>query len=119
MIVCVLIKKLGQALQIIPWISLGGFHIFPHISPERKDHVKNNRRTHRQQGSVHKILADPAGGDAHTGADSRTDPKGIPLYKAFEFVHTSNLKNCSRTYNISLLTSLFFRKFAALEKCAD
>jgi hypothetical protein len=65
----------------------------PHISPEAKYHVKNDRRTHGKQGSVNKILADPGCRNAHPVADRRTNAKRIPLNKTFEFVHSANLKN--------------------------
>jgi hypothetical protein len=75
-------------LQIIPGISLGGPDIPPHIAPESQHHIDNNRGAHRKERSVHKVLPDPAGGNTHPVADGRTNAKGIPFNKAFEFVHT-------------------------------
>jgi hypothetical protein len=48
-------------LQIIPRIPFGRNHILPHIPPESQHHVDNNGRTHRKDGSVHKILPDLTG----------------------------------------------------------
>jgi hypothetical protein len=68
-------------------------HVIPHISPESQHEVNNDRGAHRQQGSVDKIKPDPAGSNSHPVANGRTNTKRIPLHKAFEFVHTINLKN--------------------------
>jgi len=81
------------SLQIIPGISLRRLHVIPHISPESQHEVNNNRGAHRQQRGVNKVQPDPAGSDAHPVANGRTNTKGIPLHKTFEFVHTINLKN--------------------------
>jgi hypothetical protein len=42
-------------------------------------------------------LPDAAGSDTHPVANGRTNAKGIPFNKAFEFVHTANLKNLWQT----------------------
>jgi hypothetical protein len=77
-----------NGLEIVPGISLCGQYVSPHISPKSKDHINDDRGTHRQEGCIDKILPDAAGGDTHAIADSRTNAKGIPFNKAFEFVHT-------------------------------
>ena len=82
-----------HSLQVIPWISLSRFHIIPHISPESQHEIDNNRGAHRQQRGIDKIEPDTAGSNSHTVTDGRTNTKGIPLHKTFEFVHTINLKN--------------------------
>ncbi len=76
------------SLQIIPRIPLGSPYIPAHIAPESQHHVNNNRRAHRQQRGVHKVLSYLAGRDTHPVADGRTNAKCVPLNKAFEFVHT-------------------------------
>ena len=58
------------ASQIIPRISLRCPHILSHISPESQYQVNNNRRAHRKDGSVHKILPDLAGRYSHPVANS-------------------------------------------------
>ena len=78
---------LRGCLKIIPGISLRRTDITTHIPPESEDHVNNDRGTHRQNRGVHKVLPDLTGSNAHPVADGRTNAKGIPFQKAFEFVH--------------------------------
>ena len=103
-----------HSLQIIPRISFCCPHILPHIAPESQYHVNNNRGAHCKYRSIHKVLTDLAGSNPHPVADGRTNAKGIPLQKAFEFVHIANLENLGQQCNIELSRQLFFRTFAAL-----
>jgi hypothetical protein len=88
--------RINNYLQIIPGIPLRCPHILPHIPPESKHHIDNNRGTHCKDGGIHKILPDFACSNAHAVAYGRTNAKGIPLNKAFEFVHTPKLENISK-----------------------
>ena len=97
-----------EALQIIPWIPLRRPNIPPHIAPESQHHVDNNGGAHCKQGSVHKVLPDPTGGNTHPVADGRTNAKGIPFNKALEFVHTANLVYCHKRSKKALFTPCFF-----------
>ena len=85
--------------EIIPGITPGSPDIFPEISQEGQHHIENDGGAHGQQGCINKILADPAGSNSHPRADGRTNAKGIPLDKAFEFVHHTKLKNCGKSPN--------------------
>jgi len=58
-------------------------------------------------------LPDLTGGNPHPVADSRTNAKGIPFNKAFQFVHAANLKYCRKTSKKGFIHSLFFLNFAA------
>jgi hypothetical protein len=53
-------------------------------------------------------LAYATGCDPHTIANSGTNTKGIPLDKAFEFVHTTNIKNLLKLVNGELFRWLIF-----------
>jgi hypothetical protein len=106
-------------LEVIPRIPFRSPDIFPHISPKSQDHVKDDRGTHRQDGSIHKILPDLAGSDPHAVTDGRTNTEGIPFYEAFKSVHTSKVENCPKTSNKALFTASFFvilRQFSYLLK---
>ncbi len=103
-----------QHSQIIPRIPFCRPNILPHISPESQYHIDNNRRAHRKDGGIHKILPDFTGRNSHPVANGRTNAKGIPLHKAFEFVHIANLENLGQQCNIELFRQVFFRTFAAL-----
>ncbi len=103
------------SLQVVPRISPRRFRILSHISPKSQYQINNNRGTHCYQGCVYKILADAAGSNTHTVADSGTNAKGIPFNKAFEFVHTANLKNLYQTERLNPEKSLFYLKFATIK----
>jgi hypothetical protein len=94
--------------QIIPRIPLRSPHILPHIAPESQHHVNNNGGAHRKEGSVHKVLPYFTGGNPHPVADGRTNAKGIPFHKAFEFVHSANLVDCHKRSKKALFTPCFF-----------
>lgn len=79
--------------QVIPRVPFRGLYIMPHVSPKRKNHIKNYRRAHRQQRGVNKILTNAGCGNAYAVTYRRTNTKGIPFNKAFEFVHATKLKN--------------------------
>ncbi len=80
-------------LQVIPGISSRSSNVIAHISPKSQYEVDNNRRSHGQQGSINKVKPDPACGNTHPVTNGRTNAKGIPFNKAFEFVHSAKLKN--------------------------
>jgi hypothetical protein len=86
-------------LQVIPGISSRSSNVIAHISPKSQNEINNNRRSHRQQRSINKVQPDPAGGNTHPVADGRTNAKGIPFNKAFEFVHYAKLKNIVQQSN--------------------
>ena len=95
-------------LQIIPRIPFCRPHIFADISPERKHHIDNNRRSHCKKGSEDKKLADLTGGNAHPVANSCANSKGIPLNKTFKFVHDPKLKNLNHSGNEELFRQAIF-----------
>jgi hypothetical protein len=82
----------ARGLKVIPGISSCRPDIFPHIPPERKDDVNDDGRAHREQGSVHKVLADTGRGDSHSVTDGGTNAKGIPFHEILETVHSTNLQ---------------------------
>ena len=83
----------GKKLKIVPGIALGCPYIAPHISPKRKHHIYNDRRSYRKERCIDKILTDLAAGDAKALANSRTNPKSIPFHEVLEAVHVANLEN--------------------------
>jgi hypothetical protein len=93
---------------MIPRISLGSPYIATHISPKSQHHIEYNGRAHRKDRGIHEILPDFTGCNSHAVANSRTNAKGIPLHKAFEFVHTSNIENLNIPANCELFRQVIF-----------
>jgi hypothetical protein len=94
--------------QVIPGIPLCRPDILPNISPESQYHVDDNRRAHRQDRSVHEILPDLACSNTHPVANGCTNAKSVPFNKAFEFVHSSNIKKMNHSANQELFRPLIF-----------
>ena len=93
---------------------MGGPHILAHISPEGQHQVNNNRGAHGQERSIDKILPDLAGGNTHPVADGRTNAKGIPLNKAFKFVHKSKVIKFEQTCEPGVIQIGDFRTFTQI-----
>ena len=98
---------IAHSLQIIPGIPLSRPDILTHIPPESQHHINDNRRPHRKNRGIHKILPDPAGGDAHPVAYGRTNAKSIPLNKVFKPIHSPNLVYYYKTNKKALFTPCF------------
>jgi hypothetical protein len=101
--------------QIIPGIPFRCPDVLPDISPESQHHVNNNRRAQGQEGCVHKILSDLAGGDPQSVTDCSAYAKGVPFNEIFQAVHGIAKLEIFRQFKEYLIIHTGdFRTFAAL-----
>jgi hypothetical protein len=61
------------------------------IHPECNEKIDNDGRTHRKEGNINKVLADGGCGNAHSLANSGTNPKYMPLDKMLEALHAAKI----------------------------